>query len=345
MKRQARGPKRKATRRPARKARGEVDRLIGKLDELVGGVNRIVKSMGNAPPRQAEPMLAAPPPRRKRLPALGRDRALRMDGSRLIPIRLDHIRPIDQLYGYADVKSFFASYFEAFAAGQTVPPLLLSGLPGLGKTHFTIAYTLSHPQLTLVAADERALTHGLEDLVQTLGAYRDRRFVLFFDDVNAQTLDWTSFRHQVGGMLALPPNLAIVVASNFGFPGAIRSRCTNFEFRPMDAQMARSMICGYLQQRLAMAEPRAALLDVMTADFVEQYVNGPLEDLTARSLIGYFETLAGDEPRRQRLMDESLAEMVREPDEDAFVRSNQRVMEQMQRSGAWQEIRKVKPAE
>jgi hypothetical protein len=345
MKRQSRVKKAGSSRRPARKASSSIDRLIGKLDELVGGVNRIVKSMDGSAPRQAPPPLAPASTRRKPPAPLARGRAFRLAGSRLVAFRPDHIRPIEQLYGYADVKSFFSSYFEAFAAGQTVPPLLLSGLPGLGKTHFTMAYTLAHPQLTLVAAEEKVLVSGLEDLVQTLGAYRDRRFVLFFDDVNAQTLDWTSFRHQVGGMLALPSNLAIVVASNFGFPGAIRSRCTNFEFRPMDAPAARSMICGYLQQHLAMAEPRPALLDVMTADFVEQYVNGPLEDLTARSLIGYFEALAGDEARRQRLMDESLAEMVREPDEDAFVRSNQRVMEQMQRSGAWQEIRKVRPAE
>jgi len=261
-------------------------------------------------------------------------RAFRTRGPELVPASFGDIRPVDQFYGYIGQKKFFHAYFSEFAAGQSKPPLLLSGLPGLGKTHLTIAYALAQPQLTLVAADHAHLESHLEDLVAMLGRHFHRRFVLFFDDVDTEGTDWSAFRAQVSGYLPFPSNIAIVVASNYDFPANVRSRCMGYDFHSMDPAVCREMIGDYLRKRMGLEHPSANLISVIAADFTNEYVNGPLLELSPRSLIRYLEMLEASDERRQKLYEESLLELVRQPIDEVFTESNQQVLEGMKREGA-----------
>ena len=70
--------------------------------------------------------------------------------------------------------------------------LVLMGMPGVGKTHLTIAYALSTAEVALVTADQSHLEEPLEGLIDTLASHHYRRFVLFFDDIDPDEVDWST---------------------------------------------------------------------------------------------------------------------------------------------------------
>jgi hypothetical protein len=272
-------------------------------------------------------------------------RAFRAYGGKVLPSVVGEIRAADDFYGYRHERRFFLEHFTAFAGGAKVPPLLLSGLPGLGKTHFTIAFTFASPELVLVTSEQGQLGAELEPLVATLGRHPHRRFVLFFDDVDAEDLDWSHFRNQVEGFLPYPSNVAMVVASNYSFPAAVRSRCVVFEFRPMGPAVCQEMVEDYLKRNMHIAQPRPDLVNTVVADYTNEYVNGLLDELTPRSLVRYLQMLENGELRRERIYTESATGYVRQPLEELFIAANRRVEEQMHRKGQWGSIAKVKPAD
>ncbi len=257
-------------------------------------------------------------------------RTYRAIGGQIMPDAIGDIRPLDRLFGYVNEKHFLEAHFSAFAEGRSVPPLLLYGLPGLGKTHFTIAYTLAY-ELVLVGADQDHLGQPLHDLLAVLGRHRHRRFVLFFDDIDAEAADWSHFRHHVSGYLPYPGNVSMVIASNVPFPANVRSRCTSFEFRPMDPVVTTEIIEDYLRKQVGMQNPSRRLAGVVAADFVNEYVNGPLPELTPRSLIRYLEMFERDDNRRLALLTESLQPAARMPTVEPFMESNRKLLEEMNR--------------
>jgi len=257
-------------------------------------------------------------------------RTFRAHGSTIRPFSLGEIRTHEDFYGYKIEKRFFETHMTAFAEGKKVQPLLVSGLPGLGKTHMTIASTLSFPDFTLVNAGLEEIERHIEAIMAALGRYHYRKFVLFFDDLDPRKVDWGSFRHQVDGYLPRPRNVLMVIASNTAFPARVLSRCHAMTFRPMACTICREMITDYLRKHRWMSQPYPNLVSTVSADYVNQYTNGPLNELTPRSMVRYFETLEPNRDKIRRLIRDSLEDMTHAPTEDPFVESNNRIIKMME---------------
>ena len=259
-------------------------------------------------------------------------RAFRPLNDELHPGSVGAIRDFKNFYGYTREREFFADYFSAFVAGREAPPLLLSGMPGIGKTHLTIACTFSNPELTLILADQSYLENSLEWLVDILGQHHYRKFVLFFDDIEPDTVNWTTFRNQVDGFLPYATNVAMVIAANDTFPVPIRSRCRSFEFRAMDPEVCQEFIADYLTETRWMSQPYPNLVSTVAADFVSMYKRRVLSELTPRSLVKYLEMLEADKDRIKKLIRESLEDIIRVPAEEAFIESNRNIINHLRAS-------------
>lgn len=248
----------------------------------------------------------------------------------LRPGPLGDIRLLDNFYGYKEEQRFFKDHFQPFVRDERTIPLLLRGMPGVGKTHLTIAHVLSLPDMTLVNADQKYLEESLEELLSLLGRHHYRQFVLFFDDVDPETIDWSTFRNQIDGYSPEVRNVAIVIATNGEFSPQIRSRCRVFEFRPMNPEVCQEFVSDYLEDRRWMSQPYPNLVSTVAADFTAMFRRGILNELTPRSLTRYFEMLEVDKAKIRRLIRESLDEIVRVPSDDAFSESNNQILERMQ---------------
>ncbi len=242
---------------------------------------------------------------------------------------LGDIRSLKNFYGYLSERKFFEEYFDGFVKGEPVAPLLVSGIPGVGKTHLTIASALSYLEITLINAEADSLERPLEKLIATLRAHHYRRFVLFFDDVDPEPVDWSTFRNQVEGYLPYAENVAMVIATNGEFSTRVKSRCTCFEFRPMNPEVCQEFTSDYLGEHRWMSQPYPDLVSTVAADFASMYKRGVLSDLTPISLVRYFETLEGDKEKIKSLVRESLGEIVRVPMADAFYVSNKQMRERL----------------
>lgn len=259
------------------------------------------------------------------------------------PGPVGEIRSLSNFYGYRLEREFLEDYFDEFDGERRMQPLLLAGIPGVGKTHLTIAYSLSMPEVVLVTGDPSYLEEPLEQLIETFSRHHYRRFVLFFDDIDPGAVDWATFRNQVDGYLPFANNVAIVIATNGEFPVSIRSRCKIFEFRPMNPEVCEEFVADYLEEHRWMSQPYPDLVSTIAADFVSTFKRGLCNELTPRSLVRYFERLEGDKERVKRLIRESLEDIVRVPSEDAFFESNQRVIRQLQRESRGGDVEPSEP--
>jgi len=115
--------------------------------------------------------------------------------------KLESVKPVNEFYGFSAIRQRFQQYFENFAKGEPCVPLLISSLPGLGKTQFTVSYTKAHQNLTLILPEPSALEDDLEHLISALARRTHHRFVIFFDDIDTATVNWFHFRTHVGGCL------------------------------------------------------------------------------------------------------------------------------------------------
>lgn len=259
-------------------------------------------------------------------------RAFRPFHDELHPGSIGAIRDFERFYGYTREREFFTGYFSEFVAGRETQPLLLSGMPGIGKTHLTMACTFSIPELTLILADQSYLENALEWLVDVIEQHRYRRFVLFFDDIEPDAVNWTTFRNQVDGFLPYAGNVAMVIAANAEFPAPIRSRCRTFEFRAMDPEVCQEFIADYLEEHRWMSQPYPNLVSTIASDFVSMYKRRVLSELTPRSLVKYLENLQADKDRIKKLIRESLEDIIRVPSEEAFIESNRNIINQLRAS-------------
>jgi len=238
---------------------------------------------------------------------------------------LESVKNVDQFYGFGSIRERFKNYFDEFARGEKNQPLLISSLPGLGKTQFTISYVKSHDDLTLILPEPKALEQGLEKLVSQLSLRSDHRFVLFFDDIDAAKVDWFHFRTHVGGCFTLPENITIVVASNFEFPANISSRGVGVTYPMFDEVRCLEMIFDYLTD-IGMKRPPNDLVSIIGADYVEEFALRNFEDLSPRTLARYLEAYDKSPEKRKRMLDMSRQKLVTKPDPQSFYDENLRLM-------------------
>ena len=252
-------------------------------------------------------------------------RICRVVNGALVPVDISNIRRVDGFYGYRAARQVFLEHFGAFAAGKSNLPLLISSLPGLGKTQMTISHCIHYPEITLVLATPEALDKGLEELIRTLGSMPERKFMVFFDDIDVPQMDWYNFRTFVGGAFPLPKNISFTIAANQTYPANISSRGRGFAFPIFDELRCQEMIEDFLQAN-GIKQPSANLIAVIAADYVEQFGQKMFEELSPRTLVRYLEDFAADNMKKRRMLDSSRQDVIPHPDPQVFYDENLKLM-------------------
>jgi len=265
-------------------------------------------------------------------------RIFRHQDGAFLPLTLPSIRHAEDFYGYQSVRRMFQEHFKAFSEGRSNLPLLISSLPGLGKTQMSIAYSLSFPDITLIIPQPGDIAAGLEPLLAELAAWPNHKFMLFFDDIDAATTDWFYFRANVGGTFSLPENITITVASNQRFPANISSRGRGCEFPMFDEIRCQEMILDFLTAK-GLREPSKNLVAVIASDYVSEFGQKQFEELSPRTLVRYLDHYLSDPAKRKTLMDEANGEVVQQPDPQVFYEENVKLMRSIHGEGALDQFR------
>ena len=266
------------------------------------------------------------------------ERSFRYKNGEFIPVELKSIRSTDQFFGYAEAKRVFQEHFTGFLEGKHNLPLLVSGLPGLGKTQMSIAYALACPDVTLVLPGPESLQEGLEELIEKLAAAPSHRFIVFFDDIDTREMNWYYFRTHVGGSFALPRNIMTVIASNYRFPPNISSRGRAFTFPFFDEIRCQEMIEDMLRSR-GMDQVPPELLSLIAADYVESFGQKLFDELSPRTLARYLELYLADQEKRRLMLELSHGDVITKPDPQAFYAQNLGLLRALYGKEAIDEIR------
>jgi hypothetical protein len=198
---------------------------------------------------------------------------------------------------------------------------------------------LLYDNLTLILPEPSELEKNLEGLIRKLASRKEHKFVLFFDDVNTNKIDWYYFRTNIGGSFALPENIAVVIASNFEFPANILSRGRGFVFPMFDELRCQEMVHDYLLAK-GVRKPPAELVAVMAADYVEEFGQKVFEELSPRTLVRYLEKYEKDSQKRKRMLDLASQDVTARPDAQLFFETNVKLMRALYGEDAIEELRK-----
>lgn len=274
---------------------------------------------------------------RKSASAVGSGRIFRRRNGVFEPLELPSIRSASDFYGCRAARSVFEETCRAFSKGTSNLPLLVSGLPGLGKTQMGVAFALSFRNITLILPEPDDLDRGFESLIAVLAAESPRKFLLFFDDVDVDSVDWRPFRSNVGGLFSLPRNIAVVIASNQKFPANISSRGRGFEFPVFDEILCQEMIHDFLAAK-GMEKPAKELVSTIAADYVEDFGQKKFEELSPRTLIRYLETRLQDPAKRKSLLEISKSDVVPAPDSQIFYDENLKLVRSVYGKDALDEL-------
>ncbi|MDD3118545.1 MAG: hypothetical protein PHQ27_05165, partial [Victivallales bacterium] len=265
-------------------------------------------------------------------------RTFRYINGRFVPVTLHAIRPVEKFYGYAGVKDLYLKHFTAFVRGEANIPLLISSLPGMGKTHFSISYALHFPELTLILPDPEDLEAGLAGLIERLSRRKNHQFAVFFDDVDARNIDWYHFRTHVGGSFALPGNIIIMIASNYEFPPNIYSRGREVRFPLFDNITCQGMIYDYLLS-LKLRHPSPDLISVMAADYQEEFGQKVYAELSPRTMVRYLDIYDHDPNKRRRMLEMSKQDVISKPDPQMFNEFNLKLVRRLYGEEGIEELR------
>lgn len=274
----------------------------------------------------------------RRLAPFGEGRVFRHRNGSFEKVELDSIRSIDEFFGYHDARRIFLEHFGAFSEGVSNLPLLISSLPGLGKTQMTIAHTLHFENLTLILPAPDDISAGFENLIRSLEAVPERKFMVFFDDIDASATDWFHFRSHVGGTFSLPRNISVAIASNQRFPANISSRGRGFEFPIFDEVRCQEMIADFLVFH-GLKDPPPELTAVIASDYVEEFGQKKFEELSPRTLVRYLHIYEIDAEKRRRMLENSRGELITEPDAQVFYDENVKLMRSIYGDSILEELR------
>ena len=255
-------------------------------------------------------------------------RAFQYHGGRFLPIELDGIRKVEDFFGFAGVRRIFQEQFRDFAAGKAPVPLLITSLPGHGKTQLTISHVLAHPELTLITADEAILTHSLPDLIAALRQRPDRRFVVFFDDLEPDRINWYDFRTCVGGAFSPPDHVMLAMASNFDFPPSIQSRGCGVHFPTFDDVRCQEMIEDFLI-RSGFRRSNQNLVSLIATGYTEDFGQKKFSELSPRTLIRYLKLYQDNRQKRRDAVQLACGQVIPRPDSQLFYEFNIKLMRKL----------------
>ncbi len=234
----------------------------------------------------------------------------------------------DDFFGFLSVRRIFGEHFKEFADGKGNVPLIISSLPGHGKTQLTIAHALQYTDITLILATPDALESGFADLLAKLEKRSDRKFVLFFDDIVPDELDWYYFRTHVGGSFKTPDNVLICLASNYHFPPSILSRGRSVLFPIFDEIRCMEMVEEFLKS-CHLNRPPANLILMIAADYTEHFGQKRFSELSPRTLMRYLAQYKIDRHKRKTMLELSHGEVITRPDAQLFYDFNVELMRRL----------------
>ena len=242
-----------------------------------------------------------------------------------IPTEPASVKPVNKFYGFNGVRKIFLDHFRAFASGHGNVPLLIHSLPGYGKTSMTISHALAVPENVLILPEPAVLENELETLIAELACRPDRRFVVFFDDIDSREVDWYSFRTRVGGIFSLPANVMIVISSNYEFPAGILSRGRKVSYPVFDEVRCTEMVEDFLLDFGLKSAP-TNLVSLIGADYTEEFGQKKFTELSPRTLIRYLNIYSYDQNKRRTMVELASGPLVTRPDAELFYEFNINLM-------------------
>ena len=239
--------------------------------------------------------------------------------------KFDSIKPLDRFFGFPSVRSQFLDHFHKFAEGKSNLPLLVNSLPGHGKTSMILSYAYAEPELVIILPDPVTLECGWNELVATLAARPDHRFVLFFDDIDPRETNWFHFRTNVGGAFSLPENVMPVLSANYEFPANILSRGRRISFPLFDELRCCEMVEDFLAT-FGVKHYHRNLISQIAADYTEEFGQKKFTELSPRSLVRYLSIYEHDRNKRRTIVELASGPMVTRPDAQLFYEFNIELM-------------------
>lgn len=280
---------------------------------------------------EAEPIPGNPEEVRLKLTGfdpLAGGRAFQYARGQLTPIVLDTIRSVDSFYGFISVRRQFREQFKAFLTGQASVPLLISSLPGHGKTQLTIAHTLASEELTLITADEEVLSGELPELLARLALRPDRKFVVFFDDLDPDKVDFYAFRTHVGGTFSPPDHVMLALAGNYDFPPSILSRGISIQFPTFDDVRCEEMVEDFLAAH-GFRRPNRNLIWLLATRYTEAFGQKEFTELSPRTLIRFLDRYERNPQLRKDAVELACGQVIPRPDDQLFYEFNIRLMRKL----------------
>ncbi len=328
---------------PAQFSAAEPDETAAFLLDSAFDLLRLLKAVGRKLP-DAERSKVLPTARKMFLDlpesgaeraALGREiagfdrfsqgRTFRFLDGRFLLAEVESAKPLQKFFGFPGVRSIFRDHFRRFASGATNLPLLIHSLPGYGKTSMTVSYALDHPEVALILPEPEALEGDWHRLMDPLIRRPDRRFVVFFDDIDSRRVDWYNFRTHVGGAFSLPPNVLPVLSSNYEFPVGILSRGRRVSFPVFDEIRCAEMIEDFLLDFGLKSAPRN-LVSLIGADYTEEFGQKKFTELSPRTLMRYLGIYEHDRIKRRTMVELAMGAIIQKPDGELFYEFNIELM-------------------
>lgn len=252
-------------------------------------------------------------------------RVFSWQNGRFLPVNPSSVKSEDKFFGYPGVRVALKEQFTDFSKGKTNLPLLINSLPGYGKTSMVISFALSVPGTVVILAGPEALADSWQQLISALKCRTDRKFVLFFDDIDPRSVDWYNFRTNVGGAFSPPENIMPVLTANYEFPPSILSRGRRISYPVFDEERCSEMIEDFLAT-FGMKQPPRNIVSLMGAGYTEDFGQKKFTELSPRTLMRYLAVFETDVRKRKQIVELAGGGMITKPDAELFYEFNIELM-------------------
>ncbi|MBQ6352400.1 MAG: hypothetical protein IJJ28_03940 [Lentisphaeria bacterium] len=310
--------------------------LLGRMEHLFAALRRLPERLSSAERPElspgAEELFSALPEGKAAVCAalaaadeLSRGRCFLFRSGKIIPVAPESVKPVEKFFGFAGMRAIYRDHFRDFVGGVCNVPLLIHSLPGYGKTSMVLSHALASPEVTVILPEPAALEREWDTLLDKLIRRPDRKFVLFFDDIDPRAVDWYHFRTNVGGAFSPPAHIMVVLSSNYEFPAGILSRGRRMSYPVFDEVRCTEMVEDFLRD-FGLKRPPRNLVSLIAADYTEEFGQKKFTELSPRTLMRYLTVYGMNRNKRRTIAEMSLGEVITKPDGELFYEFNIELM-------------------
>ena len=310
--------------------------LLGRMEQLFSALKLLPSYLGRAERPElspgAEALFAALPEGKAAVRTalanadeLSRGRCFLFRSGKLIPVSPESVKPVGKFFGFAGMRAIYQDHFRDFTSGVCNVPLLIHSLPGYGKTSMVLSHALASPEVTVILPEPAALEREWDTLLDKLVRRPDRKFVLFFDDIDPRSVDWYHFRTNVGGAFSPPAHIMVVLSSNYEFPAGILSRGRRMSYPVFDEVRCIEMVEDFLRD-FGLKRPPKNLVSLIAADYTEEFGQKKFTELSPRTLMRYLTVYGMNRSKRRTIAEMSLGDVITKPDGELFYEFNIELM-------------------